>query len=140
LRILAFLNEIFNDNPMARVIVAGDLNDGPGTDFFEENYLTHSVVDRIFGSLFRPDRQLTHVLFRGGSTDYTARFYDFIADETRELVLDHIGISPAINDNWNWQGRVAVAEYQAQHVDDPTLNERDRLPSDHRPVVVEINP
>lgn len=139
-RIRAFLNEVFSSNPMTQVIVAGDLNDGPGTDFFEENFLTHSVVDRIFGSIFRPDRQLTHVLFHGGSTDFTAQFFDFIAGETRDLVLDHIGLSQAINENFNWQGRVAVAEYEAQHVNDTNLNERDRLPSDHRPVVADMTP
>ena len=57
----------------------------------------------------------------------------------RDLVLDHIGISRAINENWNWQGRVAVAEYEAQIVDDSNLNERDRHPSDHRPVVVGVD-
>ena len=139
-RIRAFLNEVFSDNSTAQVIVTGDLNDGAGTDFFEENFLTHSVVDRIFGSIFRPDRQLIHVLFHGGSLDFTAQFFDFIAGEIKDLVLDHIGISQAINENWNWQGRVAVAEYEAQIVDDSNLNERDRHPSDHRPVVVEMVP
>lgn len=139
-RIREFLNEAFSADPAARIIVTGDLNDGEGTDFFERNFLTHSVVDRVFGSIFRPARQLTHVLFHGVSTDFTAQFFDFIEGEMKDLVLDHIGLSPAINENFNWQGRVAVAEYEAQRVNDAGLNERDRLPSDHRPVVADVNP
>lgn len=139
-RIRAFLDAMFNINPAALAIVAGDLNDGEGADYFEENFLTHSVVDRIFGSIFRPQRQLTHALFASGSTDFTARFFDFIADEEKELVIDHIGLSPAINTDWDWNGRVAVTEYEAQSVDDPDLRARDRLPSDHRPVVADLTP
>lgn len=139
-RIRMFLDEMFNANPDALIIVTGDLNDAEGADFFEENFLTHSVVDRIFGSIFRPEKQLTHVLFASKSTDFTARFFDFIAGETRDLVIDHIGLSPAIRQNWVWQGRVAVAEYEAQVVNDLSLHERDRLPSDHRPVVAELTP
>ena len=55
-------------------------------------------------------------------------------------MLDHIGISQAINETFDWQGRVAVAEYEAQRVDDVNLRERDRLPSDHRPVVADMTP
>ncbi len=139
-RIREFLDEILSDNPTAHIIMAGDLNDGPGADYFEKNFLTHSIIDRIFGSIFRPDRQLTHVLFHGNSSDFTAQFFDFIAGETRDLVLDHIGISQVLNSDWDWQGRVAVAEYEAQRVNNTGLNERDRLPSDHRPVVVDITP
>lgn len=139
-RIREYLNEVFETNANANIIITGDLNDGAGTDFFEKNFLTHSVVDRIFGSIFKPDFQLTHVLFHGGSSDFTAQFFDFIEQKTKDLVLDHIGFSPAVNKNWNWQGRVAVAEYEAQIVDDPGLRERDRKPSDHRPVVVEMTP
>lgn len=139
-RIREFLDELFAADAAAQVIVTGDLNDGAGADFFENNFLTHSVVDRVFGSIFEPDKSLVHVLFRGGSTDYTAQFFDFIAGQTMDLVLDHIGISQAMNANWDWTARVAVAEYEAQRVDDPSLHERDRLPSDHRPVVVELTP
>ena len=117
---------MFSQNPMRQVIVTGDLNDGPGTDFFEEHFLTHSVVDRVFGSVFHPDRQLVHVLFHGGSTEFTAQFFDFIAGKTKDLVLDHIGLSQGINQNFDWQGRVAVKEYQGQVVNDPNLSERDR--------------
>ena len=139
-RIRGFLDEALNADGLARIIVAGDLNDGEGVDFFEQNFLTHSVVDRVFGSIFRTDRRLTHVLFDGGSTDFTAQFFDFISGEARNLVLDHIGLSPGITAGFRWQGRVAVAEYEAQLVDDPSLKERDRTPSDHRPVVAEVTP
>jgi hypothetical protein len=139
-RIRAFIDAVLADNPHALVIVTGDLNDGEGADYFEENFLTHSVVDRIFGSVFRPERQLQHALFASGVTDYTARFFDFIENETKALVIDHIGLSPAISKDWHWQGRVAVAEYEDQIRDDTQVNERDRLPSDHRPVVLEITP
>ncbi|MFQ5527588.1 MAG: hypothetical protein ACE5GX_15170 [Thermoanaerobaculia bacterium] len=139
-RIRSFLDALFGQAPNALVVVTGDLNDGAGADFFEENFLTHSVVDRVFGSIFRPATQLRHVLFHGGSTDFTAQFFDFITGELRDLVLDHIGLSPAIDQGWTWAGRVAVAEFEAQVIDDSSLNDRDQAPSDHRPVVVEMTP
>lgn len=139
-RIRRFLDAMFDQNPDVEVVLTGDLNDGEGADFFEENFLTHSVVDRVFGSIFHPESQLRHVLLHGGSTDFTAQFHDFIADETRDLVIDHIGLSPAIDRDWTWTGRVAVAEYEAERVDGAALAERDKAPSDHRPVVVEMTP
>jgi len=139
-RIRAYLDAAFAADPAALIIVTGDLNDGPGADFFEETFLTHSVVDRVFGSMFYPERQLIHVLLHGGSMDFTAQFFDFIAGEVKELVLDHVGISPAMVAVFRWQGRVAVSEYEAQRVDDPGLAGRDRVPSDHRPVVLDLTP
>lgn len=139
-RIRAFLDEVLTAQPGALVVVAGDLNDGEGADFFEEKFLTYSVVDRVFGSVFRPERQLTHVLFASNSTDFTAQFFDFISGEVRDLVIDHIGLSPAINKAWDWKGRVTAAEYEAQINNTPGLHERDRLPSDHRPIVVDLTP
>ena len=139
-RIRAFLDELFNAEPMRHVIVAGDLNDGPGTDYFERSFLTHSVVDRVFGSVFHPERQLAHVLFHRGATDYTAQFYDYVEGRTRDLVLDHVGLSAGINRNFEWRARVGVSEYESQVLNDLRLNERDRRPSDHRPVVVDLTP
>jgi len=139
-KIRAFIDEMLIADESAQIVITGDLNDGPGSDFFEENFLPHSVVDRVFGSVFHRNRQLTHVLLHGDSTDFTAQFFDFIAGHTRDLILDHIGISRGVTDNWTWQGRVAVMEYESQIVNDNSLRERDRKPSDHRPVVVDLTP
>lgn len=139
-QIRSFLDASLIANPDANLIVCGDLNDGPGSDFFEANFLTHSVVDRIFGSVFHADRQLKHVLTHGGSVDFTAEFFDFISQQSMQLILDHIGLSAAIDAAFDWLGRVAVDEYTAQIVDDPALHERDHKPSDHRPVVVDLTP
>jgi hypothetical protein len=138
-RLRLFMDEILTADPAARIIVCGDLNDGPGADFFERNFLTHSVVDRVFGSVFHRDKQLTHVLLHGESRDYTAKFFDFVAREERELVIDHIGLSRGVTNRFDWRGRVAVGEFEAQ-VLPPTdgLLSRDLEPSDHRPVVVDL--
>jgi hypothetical protein len=53
-RIRSYLDELFNANPNRLVLLAGDLNDGPGFDFFERRYLTHSVVGLAFGSVLLP--------------------------------------------------------------------------------------
>jgi hypothetical protein len=139
-RIRTFIDKLLDDNPAERIVVTGDLNDSEGADFFEENFLTHSVVDRVFGSIFRPQKQLTHILFASNSTDFTAKFYDFIKEKEQKLVIDHIGISQEINQNWSWSGRVAVKEYETQIINDHTLQERDQHPSDHRPVVADLSP
>ncbi len=145
-RIRQFLDVILVADPQRHIVLTGDLNDGAGADFFEERFLTHSVVDRIFGSVFFPRRHLTHVLFHSPgfdvTVDFTAQFHDFVLDADMDLVLDHIGLSPSLAE-LAWTGRVAADEYAAEVLDDQTvttngLRERDRLPSDHRPVVADI--
>lgn len=138
-RLRKFMDTMLEADPTANIIVCGDLNDGPGSDYFEENFLTHSVVDRVFGSIFHRDKQLTHVLLNGNSTDYTAKFFDFITKVERELVIDHIGLSHGITEHFDWMGEVAVAAFQSQTIAaGPGLRERDLMPSDHRPIVVEL--
>ena len=55
---------IMDSNPNANVIVAGDVNDGPGADLFEQRYLLCNASDALLGSPFRPDTLFTHTLLR----------------------------------------------------------------------------
>ena len=136
-----YLDILCNMNPTALLVVTGDFNDGPGIDYFEKNYLTHGVADILIGSIYRPDLQFEHVLI--GSVPagelYTARFDDFIDEiDDRPLLLDHVLISPTLRNRYA-NARVAHAEYDAQEDTTRPANDRDRRPSDHRPIVVEIN-
>ncbi len=54
-RIREFIDAVLDADPQKLLLVVGDLNDGAGADFFERNFLTHSVVDRIFGSIFHTE-------------------------------------------------------------------------------------
>jgi hypothetical protein len=40
--------------------VLGDLNEGPGLDYFEQLYLSHNVTDIMVGSAFQPEWIFAH--------------------------------------------------------------------------------
>ena len=139
-RIRSYLDELFEIDPGRLLLVAGDLNDGPGFDYFERLYLTHGIVDVVFGSILRPQGRLAHPLIREGEkVPATAYFDDFVEGiDDKPLLLDHIGLSPALS-RWRVKARVADAEFDAQ-ARPKARNKRERLPSDHRPILVEIKP
>lgn len=138
MRVRRYLDALFDDDPDARVVVCGDLNDGPGTDFFERHYLTHGVADMISGSVYYPARNYDHCAI--GVVDdgdaWTAEFDDFVDNiPGRRILLDHVMVSPGTTFE---NARVAHDEFMAG--EDPTrpAGDRDRHVSDHRPVVVTI--
>ena len=140
-RLRQYLNDVFKHDPNQLLVLAGDLNDGPGFDWFERRFLTHSLIDVIFGTVLRPESRLVHPLIRhGGSMPVTAYFDDFIENiKNKALMLDHVGLSPTLA-NWRIsEARVAHAEFNKQEKP-RAANERERLPSDHRPILLEIKP
>jgi hypothetical protein len=123
------------------IIVLGDLNDGPGLDYFEERYITHNVTDILVGSAFAPERVFTHAQHDVADDDrYTAVFEDFVPTrEVKRLLLDHILLSPGLSRADGLRriensGAIHHSEYEA-HVVNNGARRQDR-PSDHRPVTV----
>ena len=92
MRIRRYLDARLAVDAAAPIIVLGDLNDGPGLDYFEELYLTHNVTDIVVGSAFRPEWQFTHAQHDVPAAErYTAVFEDFVPTRVmRRLLLDHI--------------------------------------------------
>ena len=136
-----YLNQLYNNDPDFHVIVTGDFNDGPGIDYFEKNYLTHGVADILLGSSYRFDSQYMHVLIGNVPVNqlFTARFDDFIDNiDDRPLLLDHILVSPSLSNRYSNQ-QIAHTEHESQEDASRPQGNRDRFPSDHRAVVVEIN-
>jgi len=50
MRVREYLNALFAADRKVNIVVTGDLNDGPGLDYFERSYLTHNIADQIGGS------------------------------------------------------------------------------------------
>jgi len=139
-RIRTYLDALFEIDPGRLVLLVGDLNDGPGFDYFERQYLTHSVVDIAFGSVLLPDGRLTHGLIQPGQPRPASAFFDDYVEgiQNKPLLLDHMGLSPGLL-TWLDNARVADAEYDAQ-VQPAAPNERERMPSDHRPLFAQLTP
>lgn len=134
MRLRTHLDETLTTDPEARIVVAGDLNDGPGVDFFEQHYLIHNVVAVVSGNPFNPRRMLRHAFIDRELRDrnFTARFDDFIDGiRDRPLLLDHILLSGSLY----WAAlRNARIEHEAfEAAIDPGASGRMREPSDHRP-------
>jgi endonuclease/exonuclease/phosphatase family metal-dependent hydrolase len=142
-RVRTYLNQLLFQNMKERVVVMGDLNDGPGRDYFEEMYLTHNVTDIIVGSAFEPEFVFFHAQHDAPAADrYTAVFDDFVTGEQdKRLLLDHIVLSPGLCGKTGLRkvaktGKVRHAEWKAQVVNGG--KHREDRPSDHRPTTVKL--
>lgn len=141
-----FGSESKNSKTLAEpwIIVSGDLNDGPGLDYFEEYYLLGDCVHSLLGSpnnLF--ERQLYSVLereqFVSKTEQWTVEFDDFI-DETmgKRVLLDHIFVSESIFDRV-LRASVAHSVYNRSLI--PEIESkffRESRTSDHRPVYLDF--
>jgi endonuclease/exonuclease/phosphatase family metal-dependent hydrolase len=142
MRIRSYVDSVLTQSPGANIIVLGDMNDGPGLDYFERNYLTHNVIDILFGSQFKPDWVFRHAQHDVEDTDrYTAVFDDFVENiPNKQMLLDHVMLSPGLTAGGLRKvpasGMVHHAEYAAQFVNNG--QHREDRPSDHRPVSVRL--
>jgi endonuclease/exonuclease/phosphatase family metal-dependent hydrolase len=142
MRMRTFLDSLLGADEQVAVIACGDLNDGPGLDYFEENYLAHNCLDILIGSAFEPEWVFTHAQHDVPAAErYTAIFDDFVANEpNKHVLLDHMLVSPGLASGALQRvagsGKVRHLEYDAQVVNDG--RNRDDRPSDHRPVSVEL--
>jgi endonuclease/exonuclease/phosphatase family metal-dependent hydrolase len=143
MRVRTYLDARLAVNADTSIIVLGDLNDGPGLDYFEELYLSHNVTDILVGSAFQPEWILFHAQHDvAPDLRYTAIFDDFVTGEKQKhLLLDHILLSPGLTRagglaKVDGSGAVHHAEYEAEVVN-AGANREDR-PSDHRPVSVDL--
>jgi len=120
------------------VFVMGDLNDGPGKEFFERQYLFFDLLSNIQGDVFFAKRYLNHALFDfPDHLRWSVHFKDFVdPDRDPKILLDHIlftqslvnGSLPMIVD----QG-AGFMEHEVHELVNAGLNSK-QTTSDHRPV------
>lgn len=143
MRLRQYLDQVLAADAAAALVVMGDLNDGPGMDYFEERYLAHNVTDIVIGSAFQPEWLFTHAQHDVPAAQrFTAVFDDFVTNENgKQLLLDHVLLSPGLLSGAGVRkvvgsGTIHHAEYMANTVNQGKYRE-DR-PSDHRPVSMQF--
>lgn len=139
-------NYPFQSDVNGRFLLAGDLNDGPGRDFFEERYFGTDILRRIRGDVDHPKKILTDVLNEvAPSKRFSAIFNDRIDKVLRQILLDHLLVPPTFLKGkpkvLPETARVEHKAYLKENAGDWTKKKkpaRKKYPSDHRPVTVEI--
>jgi endonuclease/exonuclease/phosphatase family metal-dependent hydrolase len=121
------------------VVVMGDINDGPGMDYYELTY-GRSAVELIMGDIFEPDLVLRSYIGKPkwtskGWKPSSARFKDTITETYVNVLIDHIVVSAGL----------AVAQNSPHKIwnpfeDDDARALRDDLlkASDHFPVTLDL--
>jgi len=129
------------ENPA--IFVLGDMNDGPGKEFFENQFLFFDLISNIQGDIFSADKFLNHGLFDfSNSLRWSAEFDDFVTGENnKKILLDHIMFTQSLV---NWQLNVTVEpnsgyiEHEIHDLVNSLLNSRQKT-SDHKPVSIELS-
>jgi len=122
------------------VVVMGDINDGPGMDYYEFQF-GKSAVEAIMGDLFAPDRILRNYMGRPrwgnfGWEPSTARFTDRLTEDPVNVVIDHIMASPGLALQGNEPHLIWNPFAGANHTN--AIDAELRAASDHFPVSLDL--
>lgn len=132
---------IYAEDRKPLVVVSGDLNDGPGSDVFEQLFLLVNPCDLVMGSPFARHKLLQAVLIRKSFVpadwQYSAVFDDYVDKREKKVLLDHIMLS---NDLAPAAVAAGVAHdiFQACVVDGVDPRSRQARISDHMPVFCDL--
>jgi hypothetical protein len=138
-----YLDDALIEEMTRSIIVMGDLNDGPGRDRFEAEFMLQNLVDVIQGTLLRSDLNIYHVLDNLQTDAYSIEFEDPENGTKKRELIDHILMAPGMFTGlaeFAYEKGSGKVEHQAWENNlgaDPD-HVRDDRPSDHRPVSCEI--
>lgn len=94
-----YIDQRFNQEELPAIVVMGDLNDGPGKELLEREYLFHDLIGNLQGDVFFARRFLNHALFDNPQElRWTSRFVDKL-DPARDphILLDHIAFTEGLS-------------------------------------------
>lgn len=120
-------------------VVMGDINDGPGFDFYEKRF-GRSAVEIIMGDLWNPRGVLNNHIGRPkwgrfGWEPSSARFQDTFTHDMVNVIIDHIMASQQITP-LNPDAAKVWNPYADRQSD--AVKKRYKVASDHFPVTLDI--
>lgn len=138
LNLRAFIDHRFSQDADPSIIVVGDLNDGPGKELMEREYLLHDLISNLQGDIFFAKRFLNHALFdQPQDLRWTARFKDALEpDRDPHILLDHITFSQGLTRSGSSpllvEPRAGFVEHRVHEEVEAAFGQG--TASDHRPV------
>lgn len=135
-----YIDRKFQQVKSPAIFVMGDLNDGPGKEYFERHYLFFDLMSNIQGDVFFAHRFLNHALFDfPEDLRWSVHFDDFV-DPLRDphILLDHILFTqPLVSGALPLKieqgaGKVEHEVHELMNAGAPSK----QVTSDHRPVSV----
>jgi hypothetical protein len=94
-----YIDQRFSQEPLPAIFVLGDLNDGPGKELLEREYLLHDLISSLQGDVFFARQFLNHALFDNpDKLRWSVQFKDEL-DPKRSpyILLDHIVFTEALS-------------------------------------------
>ncbi|MDQ0314416.1 endonuclease/exonuclease/phosphatase [Amorphus orientalis] len=137
-----YIDHRFNTDANAAMIVAGDLNDGPGKERIERRFLYHDLLSTLQGEVFFARRFLNHALFDAPEGERWSVFFHDRLDPGRDpkILLDHILFSQSFTnnpqvENFAYKARTGggLVEHEVHHAITGT-RPKYAMTSDHKPV------
>ena len=137
----ATIERRFEQEPEPSIFLVGDVNDGPGKELLEREYLFHDLISNLQGDVFFAERFMNHALFDFPKhLRWTVQFRDLLdPDRAPEILLDHILFTQALAGNGSGPLRVPAKAGLVEHEVHERINSL--MPgrvSDHRPVSVRV--
>jgi hypothetical protein len=136
----SYIDRKFGQVRNPAIFVVGDLNDGPGKEYFEREYLFFDLLSNIQGDVFFARRFLNHALFDfSEDLRWTVRFEDFVDPDRRpEILLDHILFTQGLVDGSlpiHVEAKAGFVEHEVHELVNAN-SPKYACTSDHRPVSV----
>lgn len=137
-----YIDARFAEDENAAIIVAGDLNDGPGKERIERRFLYQDLIGALQGNIFFSRRFLNHALFDLAESERWSVFFNDAIDPRRDphILLDHIMFSQSMTASHSGvsTGYVArshggLVEHEVHHRVTSTRYKY-AMTSDHKPV------
>ncbi|REG87852.1 endonuclease/exonuclease/phosphatase family protein [Winogradskyella sediminis] len=135
-----YIDAKFNQLENPGLVLLGDCNDGPGQDFFENQYLFFDLIQNLQGEVLLAEKFFNHALFDyTANLRWTSRFRDPILNipaSQNPLLIDHILMSqPLCNGNFPLKvnAKAGKVEHEIFERANAGSNASTRT-SDHRPV------
>uniref|UniRef100_UPI003BAC8F20 endonuclease/exonuclease/phosphatase family protein n=1 Tax=Stappia sp. TaxID=1870903 RepID=UPI003BAC8F20 len=137
-----YIDARFQADASAPIIVAGDLNDGPGKERIERRFLYHDLISTLQGEIFFARAFLNHALFDAPQDERWSVFFRDRLDPGRDprILLDHILFSQSFTGNaqvtpFAYRARTGggLVEHDIHHAVTGTRPSHAHT-SDHKPV------